>query len=80
MAEHRRSQRRRTLKGGTILFGAGSSVDCVIRNMSETGAAIEVEGLIGIPDNFRLIIKPELARRNCRVAWRTVKRIGVQFV
>jgi len=80
MAEHRRSQRRRTLKGGTILFGAGSSVDCVIRNMSETGAAIEVEGSIGIPDNFTLVIKPELAKRSCRVAWRTAKRIGVQFV
>ena len=79
MDEHRRSARRRTLKGGTILFGTTTTIDCVIRNMSETGAALEVESHFGIPDNFTLLIKPEGIKRNCGVAWRSGKKIGVRF-
>lgn len=80
MAEHRRSPRLRTLKGGSILFGTAAAIDCIIRNMSKTGAALEVESLVGIPDDFTLLIKPELIKRNCRVVWRFAKRIGVHFV
>lgn len=75
----RRSPRLRTLKGGSIMFGVAAAVDCVIRNMSETGAALEVESPVGIPDEFRLLIKPEFLKRNCRVVWRSAKRIGVAF-
>ena len=38
MNENRASPRVRTLKGATIVFGVGSTVDCVVRNLSETGA------------------------------------------
>jgi hypothetical protein len=57
MAEHRRSPRRRTLKGETILFGTTTTIDCVVRNLSETGASLEVETYVGIPANFTLLIK-----------------------
>jgi hypothetical protein len=77
--EHRRSPRLRTLKGGLILFSTAAAIDCTIRNMSETGAALEVESPVGIPDDFTLLIKPELIKRNCRVVWRSAKRIGVRF-
>ena len=61
------------------MFGVAAAVDCVIRNMSETGAGLEVESPVGIPDEFRLLIKPEFLKRNCRVVWRSAKRIGVEF-
>jgi hypothetical protein len=48
--------------------------------MSETGAALEIGSATGIPVEFTLIIKPEFVKRTCRVAWRSDKRIGVQFV
>ena len=80
MNEHRRSQRLRTLKGGAILFGTAAAIACTIRNMSETGAALEVESPVGIPDDFELLIKPERMKRNCHVAWRSAKRIGVRFL
>jgi hypothetical protein len=48
--------------------------------MSQTGAQLVIESPIGIPDEFKLLIKPELLKRNCRVAWRKADRIGVQFV
>ena len=80
MSEARRSPRLRTFKGGSIIFGVAASIECIIRNMSETGAALEVESPVGIPDQFTLLIKPEFVKRNCRVIWRSAKRIGVAFV
>jgi PilZ domain len=80
MSENRQSPRLRTLKGGTIIFGVAAGIDCVIRNLSETGAALEVESPIGIPEDFTLLIKPEIIKRKCQVIWRSAKRIGVRFV
>jgi PilZ domain len=79
MADQRRTPRRRTLKGGIILFDPAGAIDCVIRNMSESGAALEVESYAGIPDSFRLLSKLERIKRECRVSWRSGKKIGVRF-
>ena len=80
MTERRRTSRQRTLKGGTIIFGTAADTDCVIRNLSAIGAALDVERTAGIPDEFTLLIKPEIVKRQCRVVWRSEKRIGVEFV
>ena len=78
--DKQRELRLRTFKGGSIIFGLAAVIDSTIRNMSETGASLEVTSPLGIPDRFTLLIKPEVVKRNCRVAWRSAKRIGVQFV
>jgi PilZ domain len=78
--EKRQSPRARTLKGGSILFDLAPAIDCIIRNLSETGAMLTVERAAGIPEEFTLLIKPELIKRNCRVIWRKIDRIGVLFV
>ena len=79
MGEKRRSPRFRTIKGGSILFGSTACVDCIIRNMSDTGASLEVENPAGIPDDFTLLIRPEIIKRNCHVVWRRERRVGVRF-
>ena len=78
-SERRHTTRLRTIKGAAITFGT-ISLDCVIRNMSEGGAALEVGSPVGVPDEFTLSFKQNGIRRPCRVAWRSVDRIGVQFV
>jgi hypothetical protein len=75
--EKRRAPRLRTFKGGSISFGSAWDVDCIIRNMSKTGACLEVQA--HVPDRFSLLIKPELIKRTCEVAWRSAGRIGVRF-
>ena len=77
--EKRKTQRSRTFKGGSIIFGVAAAIDCTIRNLSETGAALDVDSPVGIPEVFTLLIKPEFVKRNCRVMWRSAKRIGVEF-
>jgi hypothetical protein len=77
MNEKRNSQRSRPLKGGTISFGGGGAIDCTIRNLSSTGANLEVVSPVGIPDDFTLVIRPDQIQHSCRVAWRRQNRIGV---
>jgi len=79
-SEHRRSLRRRTLKTGKISFSFAAGLDCIVRNISETGALLQLETSVGVPDKFDLIIKPDNIKRSCEVAWRSAKRIGVRFV
>jgi len=74
--EHRIASRHRVLKGGRIHFGGGA-IDCTIRNISETGAALDVTSQLGIPTEFVLVTDSE--QRPCRVVWRKEKRIGVTF-
>ena len=55
--ENRSSQRNRTLKAGTISFGRAAGIDCLVRNVSETGACLEVESPVGIPDEADTIMQ-----------------------
>lgn len=76
MDEHRIAPRHRVLKGARIQFG-GASIDCTVRNISETGAALDVQSPLGIPTEFTLVTETD--RRPCRVVWRKEKRIGIIF-
>lgn len=78
MENHRTAARKRVLKAGEIEFGGGA-IDCTVRNLSETGAALSVESPVGIPAEFNLVILSDDVNRRCRVVWRKEKRIGVTF-
>jgi hypothetical protein len=52
-------------------------IECAVRNISDTGAALEVSTTFGIPSNFDLII--DGARRHCQSVWRTETKIGIMF-
>ena len=54
-AEHRTAQRHRTLKAGKIVLHHGSSaIDCTVRNISASGAAISVVNATTVPAEFNL--------------------------
>jgi hypothetical protein len=78
METARISPRRRILKAGSIEFGGGA-IDCSVRNLSETGAALEVVTPLFIPDRFTLSVRTDQFRRPCHIVWRKQRRIGVAF-
>jgi hypothetical protein len=81
MADNRSDQRHRTYKGGRIRHtGRLPSMDCLIRNLSDRGARLEIDSARVPVDEFDLIILPETLNRKCRVVWRRPKSIGVRFV
>lgn len=71
--------RTRTLKGGKIIWDRnGSSVRCTVRNLSETGAKIEVHQPV-LQNTFDLVFDDQ-SHRSCRVIWRKEPLIGVKFL
>jgi PilZ domain len=78
MTETRIAPRLRVLKAGHISFG-GAAIDCKVRNLSRTGAALEVASQIGVPDTFMLVMTSDNLTLHCHVVWRKQFRIGVAF-
>ena len=79
MSEQRTKTRQRVLKAGTISFDNGTGINCVVRNISADGAALEVESQTGIPSEFNLVIGTGQLSETCRVLWRKTRRLGVVF-
>jgi hypothetical protein len=78
MDNKRNKNRQRVLKAGLITFN-GAGINCLVRNISDTGAALEVENQIGIPPIFDLVIAADHFTQRCHVVWRKEKRIGIVF-
>lgn len=80
MTEPRKSARRKTLKGGRIIFNEGwGSLSCTIRDISEGGARLQLESVLGIPSEFTLNFDDGSPPRKCVVKWRKPTRLGVEF-
>jgi hypothetical protein len=74
--ERRKSQRWRTLKSARIIFNDRRSViDCVVRNMSATGALLAIPTIVGVPDEFELAM--QFGSRSTKVIWKTNRTLGV---
>jgi hypothetical protein len=78
MEQKRAAARLRVLKAGSIEFGGGA-IDCTVRNISESGAALEVVTPLFIPDRFTLVVQTAQLKRPCHIIWRRERRIGVAF-
>jgi hypothetical protein len=70
MADSRRAPRYRVLKAGTIKF-RGRAINCLVRNLSSTGAALEVPNQIKIPERFVLAVPGDGLQLACRAVWRS---------
>ena len=79
MIEKRAAPRSRVLKRGMIAFGGGGGVDCTVRNLSTTGARVDVACPMGLPESFTLVIESDQFIRRCHSVWSKDSRIGVAF-
>ena len=78
MEDRRTSSRRKTLKVGMIItHDRFSTINCVVRNVSEFGARLEVETAVLLPRQFELLFNGE--SRACEVAWKSQRHLGVRF-
>jgi PilZ domain len=57
-----------------------STVSCVVRDISDTGARLRVEGSVNAPDTFLLIIELDGLEADCEVVWRKPPDLAVAFV
>lgn len=72
---------RRALLGGRIIFNNKSSVfDCVIREISDRGAVLQVGSTFALPTVFTLETKPWGHRYACRAERFTQMTVEVAFL
>jgi hypothetical protein len=76
--ERRAIPRKPVLMSGAIQF-AGSAINCLVRDMTISGAALDVAEPLDIPERFNLVFKADGTHIPCRVVWRQEERIGVAF-
>jgi hypothetical protein len=75
--DRRRATRRKVLKAAKTFWPNGDSSQCIVYNLSETGAQLELRG--PVPNVFELLIEGEPLRRSCSVVWRRANRAGIKF-
>jgi PilZ domain-containing protein len=77
--DRRGPKRRRVLLGAKITYrGLATSIDCRVRDLSETGACLLVASPLGIPETFDLFVS-DGSVKHCEVQWRKADKIGVSF-
>lgn len=79
--DRRRHRRRRVLRAAKI-FAHDSTVtlDCSVRNISESGALLRFDGYFRPPSSFMLQIVGEGSPRPAEIRWQTGNDVGVEYV
>ncbi|HEY1544710.1 MAG TPA: PilZ domain-containing protein [Xanthobacteraceae bacterium] len=79
--ERRKQPRMPTYLGGQITTDHKLiAIDCVVRNMSGTGAKLLVPNTTLVPDEFVLQITTREAAYRVRPRWRNLRELGVEVV
>jgi PilZ domain len=78
-AERRQFGRRQTRVHATIAPRGRPPVLCVMRDVSEQGALLEVSHPEWLPSRFRLIVEAFGIESDCEVVRRTDTAVGVRF-
>ncbi|GGK33884.1 PilZ domain-containing protein [Salinarimonas ramus] len=80
-ADHRTAPRRRALIAAKLSYGGGAvTVDCVVRNISQTGAKLALSEGITIPHHFEIVIPQLNAVHRAELRWRTGGEAGITFL
>jgi hypothetical protein len=72
--------RARTLLQARIEFNNGATtVDCTVRDMSETGARLQVSDNVALPPGFALYVPKHARRYEVHQRWRREGFVGIEF-
>lgn len=78
--ERRFGRRCRAFKKAQVVTDGHMGVyDAILRNLSRTGAMLDMPGTECLPKTFILQLVSDNVRRKCDVIWRKQGQIGVVF-
>jgi hypothetical protein len=75
--QRRASRRHRVDTDGVIWLVRHSRVKCTVRDLSRSGAGVELQEAISLPAEFDLTF--DGATRRCATVWRWRGRMGVKL-
>lgn len=79
-SNRRAKPRHRVLKRGQIILSVNSAIDCAVRNLSDSGAGLRIDGIFPMPREFDLTIGDSGAKRRVRIQWQVGNDLGVVFI
>jgi hypothetical protein len=78
--DNRKAMRRPLRYSAWMAFDNEKPHGCVLSDISDSGARLDVEDVNSVPERFMLLLSGTgAARRSCRVIWRGDAQIGVAF-
>lgn len=78
--EQRKQRRQRVLKEGKIVSSdMNSLIDVKIRDMSASGALVNLPANVVMPDKFNLLIVSERLLYPAELRWRKGEAMGLEF-
>ncbi|MCE4226437.1 PilZ domain-containing protein [Methylobacterium sp. C25] len=78
--DQRQNVRMRTFLRGRIVYNGGaSSMDCLVRDLSATGARLELSETSPLPEVFDLYIQNKDQTFRSTMRWRRDSGVGVTF-
>lgn len=78
--ENRHSTRLRSFMQGRIYFNKRrSSLDCVVRDLSDDGARLKASNTVALPEVIELYIPSKEKTYRAKIQWRTNNEIGIAF-
>ena len=81
MSDKRSGTRTKSFLRGQIVFNNRmSTMDCIIRNISPTGAKLAVNEGLTLPDRFEISIPQKGETLAARIKWRRGEELGIVFV
>lgn len=81
MTELRGAERGRSLLKAKIIFNNRmSTVDCIIKNISASGARILVGSTLSVPREFDLHVPLKGKTYRAQMRWRDAESMGVEFL
>ena len=80
MSERRSATRQKSFLRGCVYFNnRRSAIDCLVRDISSTGARLIFSGTVSIPDVIDLYISQKEQTLSAHVEWRHGDEVGVAF-
>ena len=79
-SDRREKPRHRVLKRGQIILSINSAIDCAVRNLSDSGAGLRIDGIFPMPREFDLVIGDSGVKRRVRIQWQVGNDLGVVFL
>lgn len=80
ISNNQRTERHATFRMGEIAISGSQTLTCVVRDLSNVGARITLEGAIGLPPKALFIVGQSGIRKQVRVVWQDGTEAGLQFI
>ena len=80
MQDRRQGVRDKVLYGGVAEVNErGSTMDCVVRNISDNGACVEFDASAPVPVEMKLTVARKGRSYLTRLIWRQANKVGLAF-